>query len=215
MLNKLIALPYKAARLPLTLADKTIAERLPETSGPRVLLDRTLGSADKLAGSVLRNQDIAQQGAERLERSSKLVTAARLEQEAEARREQARETAVTGAQEAAEKRKAARKRVESGLDEADAVEARGKQQAATQASKTAAAKKSAAAKRAETRKAGAERRKKSVESAADAKTKVAQRKAKNELDEARQKKQAAADARADAERLEKLTEAKKQTRKKS
>jgi hypothetical protein len=42
---------------------------------------------------------------------------------------------------------------------------------------------------------------------------VAQRKARSELDEAREKEQEAAEARADAERLEELTEAKKKQRK--
>lgn len=215
MISQLIALPYRAARLPLTLADKALGDRLPETSPPRVLLDRTLGTADKLAGSALGNKVIAQAGADRLERSTKLVTAARLEQEAEARREQARQTAVGGAREAAQKRKTAQERVASGLQEADAVEVRGKQQATVQATKSAAAKKAAATKRAESRKTTADRRKKSAESAASAKTKVAQRKAQNELEEARQKKKAAADARSDAERLEQLAETKKQTRKKN
>jgi hypothetical protein len=215
MFSNLIALPYEAARLPLSIVDKAVGDRLPETSAPRVALDRTLGSADRLAGSVLRNPAIARRGAERLDRSDKLVTAARLEQEAEARREQARETAVSGAKEAAQKRKAAQQRVTSGLDDADAAEARGKQQAAARARKTAAAKKAAADKRAQGRTATAEQRRKGAESAADAKTKVAQRRAKNELDEARAKKQAAAESRADADRLEKLTETKKQQRRKT
>jgi hypothetical protein len=215
MFSNLIALPYKAARLPLSIVDKAVGDRLPETSAPRVALDRTLGSADVFAGSVLRNPVIAQRGAERLDRSEKLLTAARLEQQAEARREQAVDTAVSGTKEAAQKRKAAQKRVASGLEEADAAEARGKQQAKAEAEKTAAAKKSAAQKRAQTKKSTAEQRKKSAESAADAKTKVAQRKARNELDAAREKKQAAAEARADADRLEELAEAKKQRRRKT
>jgi hypothetical protein len=213
MITNLITLPYQAARLPLSIVDKAIGERLPETSPPRVALDRTLGSADRLAGTVLRNPVIAQRGADRLERSSKVVTAAKLEKQADARREQARETVVDGAREAAEKRTAAQERAVSGLQEADVVEARGKVQASTSAEKSAAAKRTAAQKRAEARKDTADRQRKSAESAADAKTKVTRRKASNELDEAREKKREAAEARTDADRLEELTEAKKQERK--
>lgn len=213
MISDLIALPYVAARLPWSIVDKAVGDRLPEDSAPRIALDRTLGSADKLAGTVLRNPVIAQRGADRLDRSAKLVTATRLEHEAQERRERARETAVSGAAEAARKRKAAQDRVASGLAEADAAEARGKQQVKAGSDKTAAAKKAAAKKRADSRTATAEQRKKSRDSAADAKTKVAQRKAKNQLDAAREKKQSAAEARADAERLEELTETKKQQRK--
>jgi hypothetical protein len=214
-ISALIAVPYKLARLPLVVIDSSLSDRLSETSVPRVTLDRAIGSADKLAGALLRDQDIARIGAERIARSQKLVTAAKLEQQADSRREQARETLTEGREEAAEKRKAAEQRAVSGLDEADAAEARGKQHAKARAAKTAAAKKSAAKKRAVSRASAVERRKAHVDSAAEAKKRAAQRKAKAELDDARETKQAAADARADAERLSDLTEAKKQDRKQS
>jgi hypothetical protein len=213
MISTLIALPYELARLPLAIVDSSLSHRLPETSGPRVTLDRALGSADRLAGAVLRNRDIATRGAERIERSDKLLTAARLEQEAATRREQARETASDGRRKAAQKRKAAQQRLASGLEEADAAEARGKQEAEATAARTASAKKAAADQRAAGRKATAQQRKGRVDSAAEAKKKAAQREAKAELDDARETKQSAAAARADAERLSGLTEAKKQERK--
>lgn len=212
-IKNLIAFPYELARLPLVLVDKKLGDNLPEDSGPGVILDRAIGSADKLAGAVLRNPDIAQRGAERISRSDKLATAARLEEEATARREQARETVTAGRQEAAQKRKAAQKRAASGLEEADVAEARGKQEARAKAAKSAATKKAAADTRAASRAANAETRKKSVESAAEAKKKAAQIKAKNELDDARKTKQAADEARTDANRLSDLAEAKQQERK--
>ena len=52
-----------------------------------------------------------------------------------------------------------------------------------------------------------------VDSTAEAKKQAAQRAAKSELDDARETKQAAAKTRADADRLDDLTEAKKQQRK--
>src|SRR3954451_3097280 len=107
MISTLIALPYELARLPLVIVDNGLFDRLPETSGPRVTLDRAIGSVDKLAGTLLGNRDIARRGADRIERTEKLLTAASLEREAVTRREQARERAAAGRREAGLKRKAA------------------------------------------------------------------------------------------------------------
>jgi len=212
-ITALIALPYELARMPVVLVDDRLAGRLPEDSVPRVTLDRAIGSADRLAGSLLRNSDIARRGADRIERSSKLATAARLEREAATRREQAQETAVSGRQEAARKREAARDQVTSGLAEAEVVEAQKKQEAEARAEKLAADKKAAADQRAAKRAATIEKRKDRAESAAEAKKKAAQRGARAGLEEARESRQSASEARDDAERLSNLTEAKKQERK--
>ena len=213
-ITSLIALPYELARMPVVLVDNSLSTRLPDDSVPRVILDRAIGSSDKLAGSLLRNPDIAQRGADRIERSGKLATAARLEQEAATRREQAEETIVSGRQQAAKKREAARDRVTAGLAEAEAAEARGKQEAEARAAREAADKKAAADERAAKRATTIEQRKDRVESAAETKKKATQRKARSELDEARESRQTAAEARADAERLSDLTEARKKDRKK-
>lgn len=213
MISTVISLPYELARLPLSVVDKTLAGRLDETSTPRVTLDRTIGSADKIAGALLGNVGIARRGADRIERSDKLLTAARLEQEAEARLQQASRTAASGRQEAARKRQEAKDRASSGLVEADAAEARDKQKAKAEAARTASAKKAAADQRAASRKATVQQRKGRVDSAAEAKKKSAQRSAKAELDDARATKQSAAEARADAKRLSDLAAAKKQERK--
>lgn len=212
-ISSLIALPYEIARMPAVLVDSGLASRLSEDSIPRVTLDRALGSADRIAGSLLRNSAIAQRGADRIERSSNLATAARFEKEAATRREQAKETVVSARQEAAQKREAAHDRVTSGLDEAEAAEARGKQQAKTRAAKDAAARKAAADEKAAQRAATIEEREDRVESAAEMRKKTAERKARSEIDEARGSRQSAAEARADAEQLSDLTEAKKRQRK--
>ena len=100
MIRTLIALPYEIARLPLVVVDNNLSRRLPDDAPARVALDRAIGTADTFAGSLLRDQGIAARGAERLDRSDTLATAARLEEEAAVRREQARETAVAGRREA-------------------------------------------------------------------------------------------------------------------
>lgn len=215
MISTLITLPYELARLPLVLADGTLSGTLSETSAPRVALDRTIGSADKLAGSLLGNRDIAARGVDRLERSDKLRAAAQQEARATSLRREARDTAESGRREAAKERKTAEARVTSGLREADKVEARGKQEAQARAAKTRATGKAAADNRAQNRTAVVEHRKQRTAAAAEAKTKSAQRKAAAELDDARKAKTSATRERADAERLEELTEAKREQRKQS
>ena len=215
MISTLIALPYELARLPLVLVDETLASRLSEASPPRVTLERTIGSADKLAGTLLRNHEIAARGVDRLERSRKLQTAAQREQQATTLRRQANDKSAAARDEAARKREAAEERVTSGLREADAVETKGKQDARKNATTTAASKKQAADRRATSRTATVEDRERRAASVADAKKRTAQRQASAELDDARDAKRSAAQDRAQAERLGDLTEAKKKQRKRT
>lgn len=212
MISTLIALPYELARLPLATIDLGLSARLPETSLPRTTLDRAIGSADKLAGALLRNDQIATRGADRIERSNRLLKAEQLDEQAEARREAARVVAESGRQEAARKRKAAAERAASAPAAAKKAEAQGKQEAAAKAKKTAAAKKATATKKAAKRTETVEQRKKRVDAAAEAKKKAARDEAKAELADARASKEAAAEAKAEAEVLSDLTEAKKQER---
>jgi len=213
MISTLIALPYELARLPFATIDAGLARSLPETSVPRKTVDRAIGSADKIAGALLRNGAIARRGTERVDRSDKLVAAARLQAQAETRREAADDVAQRGQQEAAAKRQAAAERVSSGLAEARQAEERGKQKASADAAKKSAAKKAAADRLAADRTETVEQRKKRVAEAAEAKKAAARKTAKQELDDARESKEAAAGARDDAEVLSELADAKKQDRK--
>jgi hypothetical protein len=195
MIRTLIAMPYEIARLPLVIVDNSLTRRLPETSVARMTLDRTIGSADKLAGTLIGDRVLAKRGTDRIDHAEKVRTAARLEQEAEQKREQAKERAV------------------SGLDEADVAEARGKHQAKAAATRTASAKQAAADKRAEERVSVVEQRKERVETAAQSKKRAAQQRAQAELETARETRVSAAETRQDAERLDDLVEAKKASRK--
>jgi hypothetical protein len=214
MISTVIALPYELARLPFAVLDTSLAA-VAEESAPRLTLNRAIGMSDRFAGAVLRNGKIAERGAGRIERSQKLQLATRLEQEAATRREQAHDTAVAGARRATAQRNAAQVRAVSGLKEADAAEARGKAQARTDASKRASAKKAAATKRAAARTATVEKSEARADAAAQAKKQTAQRAAKAKLDDARTTKQAAEKTRADADRLNRLADTKKQQRKQS
>ncbi|MBJ7359312.1 hypothetical protein [Nocardioides sp.] len=212
MISTLVALPYEIARLPLALVDGALADRLPDTSTTRVTLDRALGSADKLAGRLTSNRAIAQRGADRLDRLDKRVTAARLDEDAAAKREQADEVFRAGRRQAAEKRSTAQERIASAPEKAEAVEVRAKQEAKLRARSTASARKKSADERAVQVVESAEQQQQRKEAAAAARKKAAQRKAKAKADEARETARDAAEARADADRLDELVETKKQDR---
>jgi hypothetical protein len=213
MISNVIAVPYRLARTPLVLIDSTLSGRLPETSLPRVALDRVIGSSDKFAGALLGDQILAGRGAERLERADALRKAAKLEHKAETHREQAQEKLADGRDEAARKREAAEDRISKSLDEADAAEARGKREASVQARKAATAKKGTADQKAANRSTTIEQRKQRADSAAEVREKTAQREAKAKIDDARTADQSAAESRADAESLNDLAQVKKQERK--
>lgn len=212
VITNVIAFPYEIARKPLVALDHRLGQLLPETSGPRVVLDKAIGSADKVAGTVLFNRDIARRGSERIERTQYVLEAARLEAEAAGRREEAAQTAQEGRDQAAAQREAAADRVEDGLEEAESVELLGKQEAEEEAYRVAQAKKTAADDRAATRAATTEQRKEKVAAVTEKKKRAARRTAKAGLDEARGSEQDAAEAKADADRLGDLVETKKQQR---
>lgn len=215
MISTLISLPYELARRPIVAIGEGLTSRLHEDAAPRVFLDRAIGSADQFAGILLRNGQIAQRGADRLQRSTGLAQAASFERKAEAKRERAREIRAEGHQKAEAQREDARTSLERGLEEADVVEAQGKRDARTAARKAATTKKAAADRAASARKSTAEQRRARTDRSAANQEKAAQRRAASELKEAREDQQAAADSRKDADRLEQLTEAKKAERDRS
>lgn len=209
MISTFISLPYELTRRPLVAVGEGLTGRLREDAAPRVYLDKAIGSVDRLAGNLLRNEDIAQRGTDRLQRSAGLAQAATLERKAEANREQARATQAAGRQKAEEQRKAADETLAHGLDEADAVQARTKRDARAAATRAASAKKAAANREASTTKSAADQRRARADQAASAKEKAAQRQAAAEVQDARDNQEVAAGARKDADRLEELTEGKK------
>ena len=59
----MLAVPYKLYRVPLAVVDEQVAHRLPADSAPRLVFDRALGSYDRLAGRLLCDVAVAEQGA--------------------------------------------------------------------------------------------------------------------------------------------------------
>ena len=213
MISTLTTLPYRAARLPLTVLDLGLSRTLPESSFPRLAVGRTIGTTDRLAGRLLHDRSLATRGTQRIEQVDTLVESARLEAEAAVKRQVAEDEAEAGRREAAAKRAAANERAEAGFTEAEQAEQRAKKQAAAKAKKAAAAKKAQADEVAEKRTETVAERKQAVADRAEAKKKAARDEASADLADARESKKAASDAKADAEVLGDLAAAKKSERK--
>lgn len=78
----LIALPYRVVRTPLAIVDFQLARRLPENSQARVLFERTLGTADHLAGRLLRDESLARMGADHRTDAARVAERSAAKQEA-------------------------------------------------------------------------------------------------------------------------------------
>lgn len=205
--------PYRLARAPLTVLDATLAQRLPKDSAPRMTFDRVLGSFDQFAGRLLANDTIAQQGASRIARITKLAMATTLDQEAAENRTAAQAVATRGEQQAAQKAEQAKDRARDGAAQAEQAERDGKRQAAVRARTLAAQKKKQAEARKQQQVEAAEQRVEQAESVANARTTTARRAAQAKLGDASQTRAAAAANRADADQLGDLTAGKRQARK--
>lgn len=215
MITTLISLPYEIARRPVVAVGGGLTGLLPESAPPRVAFEKAVGSADQLAGLLLRNGEIAQRGADRLERSARLAAAAKLERKAATKKANARDTLEAGHEKAERERERAEETLVEGLEEADAVELQAKRDARAAARKAAAEKKTAADREASAKRSSAQQRRTRTARSAAAQEKTAQHRASAEIKEARENQQAAAEARKDADRLEELTETKKTERKQS
>jgi hypothetical protein len=209
----LLTVPYKLYRVPLAVLDHHVAQRLRVDSPPRLAFDRALGSYDRMDGRLLNNDDIAEQGRERIARSGKLAGAVALERDAAARREQAAKAAVSGHRSATAKRQQARRRLADGLDAADAAERQGKQRAATRARAQAKDKKQRADAVTKRRVNSIHDGLKQVDAATEAKLRQTRRGAKAKLDDAATTKAAANSARANADQLGQLATSKRNSRK--
>jgi hypothetical protein len=209
----LLTVPYKLYRVPLAVLDHQVAQRLRVDSPPRLAVDRVLGSYDRVAGRLLNDDDIAEQGRERIARRGKLAGAVALERDAAARREQAAKAAVSGRRSAAAKRQQARQRLADGLAAADAAERQGKQRAATRARSQAKNNKQQADAATKRRVNSVQNRLKQADAATDAKLQQARRGAKAKLENAVSTKAAANSARTNADQLSQLAAAKRNSRK--
>jgi hypothetical protein len=113
------ALEYKALRLPATLLEKQVVVRfLAEDSALRLGFEKALGTIDEKAGSLLGNDDLTTKGHALRRRSEVLGKAVELEAKAQARKESAEAKLKAGKQSAEQTREQARKAQREGVQEA-------------------------------------------------------------------------------------------------
>jgi hypothetical protein len=208
----LLAVPYKLYRVPLAVLDQHVAQRLRADSSPRLVFDRVLGSYDRLAGRLLNDDDIAEQGSDRIARNGELAVAVALERDAAAQREQAAEAAKAGQQNAAAKREEAQQRLADGLDQAKTTERRGKRHAATQARTQAKSAKHQADARTAQRVSALQQGLQQVDAVTDLKLQQTRHDANAKLEDASATKTTANSARARADQLGQLAATKRNSR---
>ena len=210
--KNLLTAPYKLARLPWVVLDQQLASRLRADSAPRLVFDRALGSYDQLAGRVLRDGDLAEQGRERIARSQELAESVALERSADAEREQAAKIADEASARADDKRAEAAQRYRDGVHKADAAERQGKKEATARARSKAKADKDEIDRLTEQRVDSIQDGLKQVDAVTDAKLRQARRAAADDLDDAASTATQARSARAEADELGKLSAEKRATR---
>jgi hypothetical protein len=213
--KNLATLPYRLVRTPLAIVDFKLVHRLPEDSRPRLVIERAIGSVDRLAGRLLHDDSLARIGTDRIANADKLDTALGLEADAAERRRAASETALTAAQEASQKRAQAADRKTAAAAEAAETERKAKQAAAAKARAQATKAKQQVATRANQKLSTIAQGLKQTEAVAEAREHQAEKQAKAELADAAKEKRAARSARADADQLGELATAKKTARKSS
>jgi len=211
--KSILTVPYRIARTPLAVLTSSVGARLPENSRPRLVLDRTLGTTDQVAGRLFGSSTLVEEGTRRVERSDKLAQATELEAEAAKRRQQARDVGTSGRRTAADKAQQARDTAAEGLEEADRTERRGKQEAANRARTTAARKKSAADARAKQQVDSIENSVERTEAAANARATQAKRRTAAKVGDAQEQRADADAKREEAEELGELADAKRSARK--
>lgn len=206
--RKVVALEYKALRYPSQL----LATRLPDDNGLRLVLDKVLGSLDTTAGQLLADESLQARGRVLTRRVEVLEKAEELEATAAARKAEA-DTELHAKQ--------AKIQAEKDRVQAEHEQTAARHKAEKEAAETALVKKAQARHRADDQAIlgttqsllTAERDRLDAQQAAvEARKKVRTAVPKAQLQQAADDKQAAAQARADAERLAALADAERVSR---
>ncbi len=206
-----VALEYKALRLPATVAAKAVST-LDEESRVRLAFERALGGVDATVGKLIGDQELTRRGTALARKAEVLETAVALEAKAQQRKEQAAQTLEQQRSAAAQQRRQAEQD-----KAAETRRLREKEKAGKQAVKEQAdAQERAAAKAVETKaqaKLRAEReRLAETEQRIEARTAARTAAPKAQLSEAVERKQDADSERAAADRLAQLADLEREKR---
>jgi hypothetical protein len=203
---------YKVARYPLQLVENRIVTHAPTEARARLFYERALGFLDATVGNAIHDPTLVERGTALIERSDTLGHAAKLDAQAETRKEQADTKLKQAREQAAEEQREARAATEQQVKEARDTAAKRKQEATESAQKRSAAAKERADAVASSRKAAVQSAQRKVEEKTSAAEKSAAKTADAKLDQADDKRVAARNKRVVANRLDDLATAEKENR---
>ena len=207
------ALEYKALRLPATLIETQVVVRfLAEDSALRLGFEKALGTLDEKAGSLLGNDQLASRGHALRRRSEVLAKAVQLEAKAEARTESAEATLKASQEKAERTREQALKNQREGVQEAHREERAEKQRVEQEAKARLQAEKKRVEDEARAKAQAVTAQLDAQESRIDEVTKARTAAPKAQLHDAVGEKKAANAERQKADRLAKLANDEKETR---
>jgi membrane protein involved in colicin uptake len=195
---------YKLVRIPLDLFENNVVQTWSTEAPARLVYERTVGSIDQKVGHILGDKQTQQRGTEQVHHADELARAKRLEAEADAKEAEA-DQKLKASREAAEKeRTAAAKAADEATEKARAEAEQRKKDAAHEAEQKAAADKKRADDLAASRVAAAEDAKAKQQKQIDNAEKVTTAPAEAELADAAAHQEQAEDKKAEADRIEKL-----------
>jgi hypothetical protein len=203
---------YKVVRYPLQLVENRIVTRAPTEAPARLFYERALGMLDATVGNAIHDPALVERGTAQIERSDTLGRAAKLDAQAETRKEQADTKLKQARDQAAEEQREARAATEQQTKEARDTAAKRKQEATESAQKRSAAAKERADAVASSRKEAVQSAQRKVEEKTSAAEKSAAKAADAKLDDAEDKRVAARNKRVVANRLDDLATTEKETR---
>jgi hypothetical protein len=207
------ALEYKALRLPATLLQSQVVVRfLDEDSKLRLGFERTLGTLDEKAGSLLANDTLTERGRVLRRRSEILTKAVELEEVAEQRKMAAEATLREGSKKADQQREQARKAQRENVQETLRDEQADKQRAGREAKARATAEKKRIEQQARAKAQAVTAQLDSQEARIDATERARTAAPTAQLTNAVQEKRTADAERAKAERLNDLATAERESR---
>jgi hypothetical protein len=203
---------YKLARLPLQLVENQVLNRAPAEAPARLFYERALGVLDSTVGNAIRDPALVERGAALMKRSETLGRAAKLDAQAETRKEQADAKLKQARDEAIGDQRDARAATEQQVAEARNTAEERKQEATRSAQQRSAAAKERADAVAGRRKEAVQSVQRKAEEKAKADEKSAAKAADAKLEDAEDKRGTARSKRVEANRLEDLATAEKESR---
>jgi hypothetical protein len=207
-----LKIQYRLARLPLQLVDERVFGRMESDAPARLFFERSLGMLDVTIGNALRAPEFEQRGAELIERSDALRRAAQLDAAASENIKAAGSNVRATREKAAQEREDARAERESAEKNARAEAQNRKRNAVHNAEKRIATGKKRADEAAAQREGAIEAAKREEVAIIRAAEQSAVASADAKLEDARDKRDTAANKVAQADRLEELADSEKQRR---